>query len=131
MMITPLAQEMRQALQDKLVVLIAAFEGPEDVYGLHDEIVDKLNADFPNDAEVEIVTRPEIITPNQGSSYARALGERYMADVVIWGWYRPTQNPNIHIHIENLDPTDVLPLETSATLQPAVTLAELKQATFR
>lgn len=121
----------RQALQEKLVVLIATFEGPEEVYGLRNEIIEKLNADFPNDVEVEIVKINEIITPDQGSPYARALGERYMADVVIWGWYRPTENPNITIHIENLDPAEIIPLKTSETLQPAVTLAELESFSFQ
>ena len=121
----------RQALQEKLVVLIATFEGPEEVYGLRNEIIEKLNADFPNDTEVEIVKISEMITPDQGSIYARALGERYMADVVLWGWYRPTQNPNITIHIENLSPDQTLPLKTSETLQPTVTLAELESFSFQ
>ncbi len=122
--------QRRQALQEKLVVLIATFEGPEEVYGLRNEIIEKLNADFPNDAEVEIVKIDDVITPDQGTSYARSLGERYLADVVLWGWYRPTPNPNITIHIENLN-QDQLPLKTSDTLQPTVTLADLESFSFQ
>jgi hypothetical protein len=92
------------------VVLIAAFEGPEEVYGLRNEIIENLNADFSDDEKIEIVIIDNVITLTQGSDYARKLGERRLADVVIWGWYRPTENPNITIHIENLSPEQLLPI---------------------
>jgi len=121
----------RQALEEKLVVLIAAFEGPEEVYGLRNEIIENLTSDFSDDEEIEIVIIDDVITLTQGSEYASKLGERYLADVVIWGWYRPTENPNITVHIENLTPKNLLPLKESTTLQPAVTLAELESFTFQ
>lgn len=123
--------QRRQALQNKLVVLIATFQGPEEVYGLRNEIIEKLNADFPNNNDVEIIKINDIITPNQGSSYAHVLGQSYLADIVLWGWYRPTQNPNITIHIENLSPDQALPLDKSETLRPIVTLSELETFSFQ
>ena len=89
----------RQELEDKLIVVIATFDGPEDVFGLRNEIIEKLNADFVNEKGIEIVTIKDIITPADGSKAAVKLGIPYLADVVIWGWYRPTDNPNISIHI--------------------------------
>jgi len=117
--------------KQKLIVAIAAFEGPEETYGLRNEIIEKLNADFSSDPDVEIITVREVITSEQGSVYARQLGQRRLADVVIWGWYRPTENPNVTIHIENLDSNQFLPLKKSETLQPIATLAELESFSFQ
>ena len=50
-----LAMQHRNALEEKLVVLIAAFDGPEEVYGLRNEIIENLNADFSGDEEIEII----------------------------------------------------------------------------
>src|SRR5260221_1361437 len=121
----------RQELSNKLVILIPAFEGTEEVYGLRNEIIENLNANFSNDDKVKIISADEVITVVQGSDYARNLGKRYLADVVIWGWYRPTENPNIVIHVENLTREKTLPLEESTTLKPTTTLAELESFTFQ
>jgi tetratricopeptide (TPR) repeat protein len=121
----------RQALTDKLVILIVAFEGPEEVYGLRNEIIENLNVDFSDDQGIEITIVDEVITLTRGSDYARRLGKRFLADIVIWGWYRPTENPNITIHIENLTPNQLVPLNESTTLKPSTTLAELESFTFQ
>ncbi len=123
--------QRRQALQAKLVVVVAAFDGPEQVYGLQNEIIEKLDADFSGDDSVEIKNVPDVITPEAGSPAARKLGQRYLADVVLWGWYRPTQNPNITLHVENLDPPGSLPLDTSSTLKPSANLADLQSFSFQ
>jgi tetratricopeptide (TPR) repeat protein len=117
-----------QAREDKLVVLIAKFDGPEEVYGLRNEILEKLNENFLNDATVGIESVNEIITPEGDSSSPRAakLGKSLQADLVIWGWYRPTENPNITIHIENLTPTQIEILKESETYEPKATLAQLE-----
>jgi len=126
-----LIDKHRDELRDRLIVLIATFDGPEDFYGLHNEIVESMNTDFLDDSEVMIIPRKEVITLDDGSSAARALGKRYLADVVIWGWYRPTENPNITIHIENLALDQLAPLEISTSLRPSTTLAELESFTFQ
>lgn len=117
-----------QTREEKLIVLIAQFEGPEENFGLRNEIWEKLDEDFRNDADVKIETVNEIITPdsNSGSPRAMEIGERFQADIVIWGWYRPTVNPNITIHIENLSPAQIKTLQVSETYQPQATLAELE-----
>jgi tetratricopeptide (TPR) repeat protein len=123
-----------KAREEKLVVLIAKFDGPEEIYGLRNEILEKLNADFANDPDVQIESVDEVVTPeaNSGSPRARELGGNLQADIVIWGWYRPTENPNITIHIENISPRQlsVMPTE-STTYEPTVTLAELESFTFQ
>ena len=93
--------QAQQEMENKLVVVIATFEGPEEVYGVRNEIVESLNSAFAQDEEVKIVTVYDVVTPDMSSSYARNLGKQYFADLVIWGWYRPTENPNITVHIEN------------------------------
>lgn len=118
--------------EQKLIVVIAAFEGPEEVYGLRNKIIETLNEDFSDDEEIEIMSTAEMVSVGQGSDYARQLGENSLADVVIWGWYRPTVNPNVTIHVENLSPEQFLPIiDESVTLQPAVTLAELESFSFQ
>jgi tetratricopeptide (TPR) repeat protein len=119
-------QQAQQKLQDQLIVVVSAFEGPEEVYGLRNEIVESLNSTFSQDEEIEIIPIKDVITPDMGSSYARDLGERYFADLVIWGWYCPTENPNITVHIENLSPIQIETLEESETLEPPATLAQLE-----
>jgi tetratricopeptide (TPR) repeat protein len=124
-----------QAREEKLVVLIAKFEGPEEVFGLRNEIQERLSIDFPegNNDGVIIETINEIITPDSGSGNSRAvqLGKSFQADIVIWGWYRPIENPNVTFHIENLSPEKHLPLRESTTLHPLTTLEELKTSTFQ
>lgn len=114
-------------------MLIAKFDGPEEAYGVRNEILEKLNQDFANDNDIEIESVNEIITPNSESGSPRAieLGKSFHADIVLWAWYRPTENPNITIHIENITPHETLPLEESVLLKPVSTLAELESFTFQ
>lgn len=126
------AQEKYLAEQQrKLIAVIAGFEGPEEVYGLRNQIIENLNATFSTDKNIQIIPLNETITLAQGSPIARQLGQQYLADVVIWGWYRPTENPNITIHIENLSPAQLLPLKDSQTLTPVATLADLQSFSFQ
>jgi len=121
-----------QTREAKLVVLIAEFDAPEEVYGLRNEILEKLNADFANDADIEIESVNEVITPDSdsGSPHAIELGKNFHADVVIWGWYRPTKNLNINIHVENLSAKH-LPLKESENLRPIANLDELESFSFQ
>jgi tetratricopeptide (TPR) repeat protein len=117
--------------EEKLNILLAALDGPEATYGFRDQMLNELNADFSGDETVQIIPVDIAILVSQGSEAARELGIRYHADLVIWGWYRDTEPPNITIYIENLVPEQLLPLETSRTLQPDATLAELNSFRFQ
>lgn len=120
-----------QAREAKLIVLIARFDGPEDVYGLRNEIVEKINADFPKGGQVQIETTDEVITPEKGSQRARELGKSVQADAIIWGWYRPTENPNITIHVENFASNEFVSVESSKTFHPQTSIDELEQFKFQ
>ena len=124
-------QSYIETTKSKLVIVIATFDGPEEVYGLRNEIFESLNLNFRGDDEVKIIGIDEIVTPIDGSAKARKIREQNLADFVIWGWYRPIEYPNINIHIENLSSEQQFPLEESTVLQPVTTLAELETSTFQ
>lgn len=117
--------------EQKVIVVIAAFEGPEDVYGLRNEIFERLNAEFSADENIEIVLVDDIITPSNSIETTRTLGAKYIADIVIWGWYRPTENPNVTIHIENIHPDELFLIQEGETLKPSTSLADLQSFTFQ
>ncbi|MBI5294893.1 MAG: tetratricopeptide repeat protein [Chloroflexi bacterium] len=121
----------RQEAQDKLIVLITTFEGPEDVYGLRNQMIESLNVEFSNNSAIQILIIPDVITPDQGSPAARDLGKRYQADIVIWGWYRPTDNPKVTIHIENLSPQLSSDIDESFTFNPVAKLEDLESFEFQ
>lgn len=123
--------EHRKEQQEKFVVAIALFDGPEDVYGLRNEIIESLQFEFLSDATIEILPLNKTISPDQGSEFARNFGKRYLADIVIWGWYRPTDNPNITIHIENIVSFNQLPIEERQLIKPTATIADLESFTVQ
>ncbi len=119
-------QSQIKAVDEKVIVLVALFDGPEETYGLRNQIMEELhNVDKAN-GEIIILDGKEVVTSAQGSQYARKLGGQENADLVIWAWYRPTDNPNITIHFENLSTEQIETLQSSETYQPQATLAGLK-----
>jgi tetratricopeptide (TPR) repeat protein len=119
-------QSQVQATEKKIVVLVTRFDGPEETYGLRDQILEQLRAATENYVDTEIIASDKLVTVAQGSEYARQLGEKNKADLVIWAWYRPTDNPNITIHVENLSPTVFTTIQDSSTYKPEATLIDLK-----
>ncbi len=133
---TGLLLHHRARLKEQFIVVVARFNGPEEAYGLRNELLEDLRQAFADDPDVRIVALNEIVTAAQGSDYARQLGEKHLADLMLWGWYRPTENPNLTLHIENLSPATrtYLPAsleEESATLQPTATLSDLESFTLQ
>lgn len=118
-------------LNNKLIVVIANFGGPEDIYGLRDELFENLSTNFKDNQKVEIIGVDEIITSADGRDKALELGTQKYADIVMWGWYRSTENPNLTLHIENLSPQFATVLDDSSTFEPNVTLAELETFEFQ
>ncbi len=80
-----------QENQNKVIVAIAQFDGPEETYGLRNQILEELNTSLQGDQDIKIISINETVTIAQGSDYARKLGKQYQADLVFWGWYRPTR----------------------------------------
>lgn len=112
-----------QAQEDKVIVLVAQFDGPEETYGLRRQIMEELQNVTQDYSDIEIKESKELIT---SSDYARELGMKAKADLVIWAWYRPTENPNITIHFENLSTVQIQTLKSSEVYKPQATLAELE-----
>ena len=77
-----LLDQHRASQKQKLIIVIASFEGPEEVYGLCNEIKKSLDGNFSGDKNIEIILINEVVTLTQGSQYARQLGKNHMADVV-------------------------------------------------
>jgi len=115
-----------QTQDGKLIVLVAQFDGPEETYGLHDQIMEDLRKATRGYNDTVIIDGKDIVTSGQGSEYARDLGKKAKADVVIWAWYRPTDNPNISIHLENLSPKGFSFINESETYQPTASIVDLK-----
>lgn len=114
-----------QAKKDKVVVLVAEFDGPEEMYGLRDQIMEELHS-VVQGGDIVIIDGREVITSGQGSAYARELGAKNNADLVIWAWYKSTENPNITIHFENLATAHIQVVKSSEMYQPQATLEELE-----
>ena len=119
-------QQIAQANQNKVIVVIAQFDGPEETYGLRNQILEQLNTSLQGDQDIKIIPINETVTIAQGSDYARQLGKQYQADLVFWGWYRPTENPNLTLHIENLSPSKFAALQQSETYKPQASIADLQ-----
>jgi tetratricopeptide (TPR) repeat protein len=116
-------QSYNKMQEDKVIVLIAKFDGPEETYGLQRQIIEDLREATESYSDTLIIEADELVT---SSEYAHELGKKVKADLVIWAWYRPTENPNITIHIENLSPTQISMLQESEVYQPKATLAQLE-----
>ena len=116
-------QSQVKATEDKVVVLVAQFDGPEDTYGIGRQMMEDLLAATKGYKDTQIIAGEQVVT---SSEYARELGEKAKADLVIWAWYRPTENPNITMHFENLSDKQIRSLSESETYQPTSTLAELE-----
>jgi len=119
-------QSQVKVTENKVVVLVAQFDGPEEKYGVRDQILEQLREATKNYKDTEIIALDEVVTSAQGSEYAHKLGEDNRADLVIWAWYRPTENPNITLHFESLSLPVAYILDKSATYQPQATLSDLE-----
>lgn len=116
----------RKALAAKTVILVARFDGPEDTYAVTDELLEQLRSTTADYGDIEVIPLGETITAEQGGGHARKVGKRYQADIVIWGWYRETENPNVTLHIENLVPNEIPLINIKDPIKPAATLFDLK-----
>ncbi len=123
--------EHRKEEKENFVIVIAKFEGPEEIYGLRNEIIEQISSDLTPSSTIKIKPVDEVVTPEHGSEYAKQLGEKYLADIVLWAWYRPTQKANIVIHIENLSPGQISGLHDSTTCRLSASIGDLETFTFQ
>ena len=115
-----------EALERKIIILVAQFDEPQEDYGLRDQMMEELYKLAGKNDRLMILDGTEIVTAGQGSEYARKLGKNENADLVIWAWYKAIDNPNITIHFENLSTAQIEVLKSSETYQPQATLADLE-----
>lgn len=125
--------EIRRIRQEKIVVLIASFDGPENTYGVQNKLIEKLRSETSGFEEVSIVPIKEVITTIDGSEYARKLGKENDADLVLWGWYRPTENTSFTVHVEMLAPNEYseYALNDSETFEPLVLLNSMNSFSWQ
>lgn len=112
-----------RATQEKIIVLVTEFDGPENNYGLQRQIVEDLRVATKSYLDTSIIESTVVAV---SSEQARELGKEENADLVIWAWYRPTDDPNITVHVENLSPIDITSISESEMYQPQATLAQLE-----
>lgn len=115
----------RQGLNDKFIVVIARFDGPEEIYGFSNAIIEDLKSRFESSNKIEIISADETVYLTD-AIYAQELGKIYYADVVVWGWYRPTENPHVTIHIENIGLRQPSAMAESIIISPPITLVDLE-----
>jgi len=97
---------------DKVILLVADFEGPEpQKYRVTETVLARLRAalePYKKDVQVEALGRA--ITEVEGSAAARAEGEKRKATIVLWGWYGATAEAvPLSIHFEVLRPPKYMP----------------------
>lgn len=125
-------QIKQEIAQSKITILLLTLDGPEETYGFTNKLSEELTVATKDFEEIKIITIPDVVLLSQGGSdHAKELGKEYNADLVIWGWYRPTENPNIVIHIENISDTNYLLATNNKPLQPIAKLSDLESFTVQ
>jgi tetratricopeptide (TPR) repeat protein len=100
------------ALQDKLVILVTNFDGPDtQTYRVTDIVLENLKNIVNQYDDTVVVSINKSFTENDSSESVQKIGKQYRADLVIWGWYGVSDTDVIlTVHVENL-------AKTSSSLQ--------------
>ena len=96
--------------EERVVVLVAEFEDPKgvDSEDVTDKVLGELQAaiaPYQDDVVVEFFP-DEVSARSGGSESARGFGEKYGADIVLWGEYseiRPNDVAQLRMHVEMLE----------------------------
>lgn len=122
-----------QELEDKVVILFTLIDGPDPkAYGITEQLLLNLTNELKNYDDTVIVNISEIITEQQGAEYARKIGEKHKADLVLWGWYNATSSDAfLVLHLENLSGLNPLSYLGSETHQFQFPIAELDSFRFQ
>jgi tetratricopeptide (TPR) repeat protein len=91
-------------LQDKLVILIANFDGPDsENYRITEYLLASLKKNLNRNKEIVIKPLNKEITEQEGSEVARKTGREHRADIIVWGLYGVTETDVVvSFHMENL-----------------------------
>ncbi len=120
---------------DKVIILIANFDGPEPQnYRVTETVLARLRAALEPYDDVQIEPLGRAITEAEGSAVARAAGEEHEAAIVIWGWYGATEEAvPLSVHFELLRSPKRMPelgVEVQGQVQTAA-VAELESFTLQ
>ncbi len=118
----------QQKIEDKVIVLVSQFDGPEEIYGIHRQVMEDLQKAIKGYDDIIVLDGDKLIT--SGNS-ARELGRKEKAALVIWAWYRPTYNPNITLHIENLSAAEITVLKIARVTNHRRHLGNLSPLKFK
>lgn len=109
-----------QLNEQKIIVLVLRFDGEEDQYAIREKVLKELKASTKEISNVEIIVSDDLVTREQGSLYARQLGEKVHADIVIWAWYQGRIAPRANLFIEDVTPAalEIPQPQVAAQVQP-------------
>jgi tetratricopeptide (TPR) repeat protein len=97
-----------QAQRDyrKIIILVADFDGPDPKkYRVTETMLSRLSNIPLTHKDVEVKALGRAITEAEGSTVARAEGNKSQAAMVIWGWYGDTSVvAPVSVHLEVLCP---------------------------
>lgn len=114
-------QYQRTRLPDKIIVLVANFQGRDQDYGVTDIIFRQLKGLEKRYKDISVKSIDQIISVKKGGSeVAREIGAGQKASIVIWGSYYTTdEKVLVDIHFEVLSKPESLSLireESTQTL---------------
>ena len=106
----------------KVIVLVTRFDGDESKYAIRERVLEDIRLAARDMPQVEIIVSDELVSAKLGSAYARQLGEKAQADLVVWAWYQANVAPIANVLVEDVSPAAPgMQLNTEASLpQPNV-----------
>jgi tetratricopeptide (TPR) repeat protein len=119
----------------ELIILIANFDGPKsDDYKVNETVLNHLRTTLEEYDNLKVVPLGRAITEIEGSTIARAEGEKHKASIVIWGWYgTTTEIVPLSVHFEIMRPPVYIrerESEMSGRVQ-TVAVADLESFSFQ
>ena len=122
------AIQRNNVLKDKVVVLVADFDGPDKKnYQVTQILLSQLSNSLASYNDILIIPLNKPITEQEGSKKAQSFGKEYQADLVVWGWYGVTESDVLlAIHVENLSEEQYLPIMASNLYGMQLPVNEIK-----
>jgi hypothetical protein len=117
-----------QTANDKIVVLVAKFDGPDPQnYRVTDIMLKQLHQSLDPYKDTIIQSLDISITEQDGSPKAQIVGQQHHASLVLWGWYGVTKsNAMITVHVENLVQSPTLPISSTETYDDPASVDQIE-----
>jgi len=114
-------------LRSKTIILLTNFKGPNpENYLINEKLYKQLNDSLKIYPDILLQTTNEDISEQEGSKEAQNIGDRYRADLVLWGYYGVTNTDAlITLHVENLNTERALPLPGSISTEILVAVEHI------